>query len=538
MKEITRIHIAQISYDIEISAKKDLEQYLHTLESYGSDNEIINDIEIRMTELLEERGIKKGGVITKKDVEALKEQLGKPSEIMGEGDMALGEPVVGPGTKKLFRDTDNPVLGGVLSGIAYFFGISPVWTRILFIILALASFGTAFLVYIVLWIAVPPAKTAADKLQMRGRAVTVQSIREFNENEATKLSREGAASGRRVVTVLAGILAVFGALGAALTTIAATIGVLAKGHEGFSALPGEVVGVFIAAFILMVISGILLATLFTLGAFAAFAQKMTRRVAITMGVIVLLGLSTFVTAVGLAQYGTTRHEAAIESSMKESSIALPKDTSRVTALSLDAKGIRVTYNVTKNAPSAMVKTTSGVTGKVDATLDGTTLRIAATGFDKEDACRTIPWCYGAQEVVINGPELNEITQFDGSDLRYVVSSQEKVAVTAGTHAHFTVPSGEIGEVTAVAGENSMIRMEDASVSNVIADMAQEAELSAGVIERFTLKSPNACAESGSKAIIDINRVTSGTITLNGDATRAETRTMACANVIIDHGDER
>lgn len=538
MKEITRIHIAKISYDIEIPAKKDLEQYLHTLESYGSDSEIINDIEIRMTELLEERGIKKGGVITRNDVDALKEQLGEPSEIMGEGDMALGEQVIEPGTKKLFRDTDSPVLGGVLSGIAYFFGISPVWTRILFIILALASFGTAFLVYIVLWIAVPPAKTAADKLQMRGRPVTVRSIREFNENEATKQFREGAVSGRRVITVVAGTLAVFGALGAALTTIAATIGVLTKGREDFSAFPGEVMGVFIAAFILMVISGILLTTLFTLGAFAAFAQKLTKRVAITMGVIVVLGLSTFVTAVGLAQYGTTRHEAAIESSMKESSIMLPKDTSQAAALSLDAKGIRVTYNVTDNAPSAIVKTASGVSGKVDAALDGTTLRIVATGFDREAMCRTIPWCYGAQEVLINGPPLSEITQFDGSDLRYVVSSQEKVAITTGVRAHFTVPSGEIGEVTAVAGENSMIRIEDASISNVVADMAQEAELSAGVIERFTLKSPNACAGGDSKAIIDINRVTSGTITLNGESMRAQTQTMACANVIIDHGDEQ
>ena len=515
-----------------------MEQYLHTLESYGSDSEIINDIEIRMTELLEERGIKKGGVITKKDIDAVRKQLGEPSEIMGEGDMAIGEPAIEPGTKKLFRDTDSPVLGGVLSGIAYFFGISPVWTRLLFIIVALASFGTAFLVYIVLWIAVPPAKTAADKLQMRGRSVTVQSIREFNENEATKRSREGVASGRRVVTALAGILAVFGAAGAALTTIAATIGVLTKGREDFAALPSEVMGLFVAAFVLMVISGILLTTLFTLGAFAAFAQKLTKRVAITMGVIVVLGLGTFMTGIGLAQYGTSRHAAAIESSMKESVVTLPKDTAQATALSLDAKGIKVTYNVTDGAPSATLKTTSGASGKVSATLEGQTLRVTATGFEKEDTCRTIPWCYGAQEIVINGPQLAEVTQFDGSDLRYVVAAQEKLVVTTGVRSHFTMPSGELGEIILVAGENSMTRIQDASVASVVADMAQESELSAGVIERIALKSPNACPESGSKAIIDINRVTSGAITLNGGSMRAETHTMACANVIIDHGDER
>ena len=79
MKEITRIHIAKISYDIEIEAKKELEAYLRTLESFSGDTDIVDDVEIRITEILAERGIQKDSVIGKADIEALKAQLGEPS---------------------------------------------------------------------------------------------------------------------------------------------------------------------------------------------------------------------------------------------------------------------------------------------------------------------------------------------------------------------------------------------------------------------------------------------------------------------------
>src|SRR5690606_2089133 len=135
MKEITRIHIAKTPYDIELAAKKSLAAYMKALEAYSEDAEIIEDVELRITEILAERGIQKGGVITEADVRALKEQLGDPSEFMGEGDMAVGPETTSDGSRKLFRDTDHALLGGVLSGIAAFFKINPLWVRLLFIIL-------------------------------------------------------------------------------------------------------------------------------------------------------------------------------------------------------------------------------------------------------------------------------------------------------------------------------------------------------------------------------------------------------------------
>jgi hypothetical protein len=125
MNEITRIHIAKTAYEIEIAAKKQLEKYIKNLEAYTSDKEVLADIEIRMTELLTERGVKPGGVINSEDVESLRKQLGEPHEFAGDdGDIANGA-VREVGTRRMYRSVDDAVLGGVLSGIAAYFNFNP-----------------------------------------------------------------------------------------------------------------------------------------------------------------------------------------------------------------------------------------------------------------------------------------------------------------------------------------------------------------------------------------------------------------------------
>ncbi|MFZ1243249.1 MAG: PspC domain-containing protein, partial [Candidatus Saccharimonas sp.] len=152
MKEITRIHIAKIPYDIETGAKKELERYIKNLGLYADDPEVMVDVEVRMTELLSARGIQKDGVITREDIDAIRAQLGEPHDFANENsDITLGsetEPLVNT-PHRLYRDTDTPVLGGVLGGIARYFGIDPLWTRLGFLILCIPSMGTLFLAYMI-----------------------------------------------------------------------------------------------------------------------------------------------------------------------------------------------------------------------------------------------------------------------------------------------------------------------------------------------------------------------------------------------------
>ncbi|MFA0963014.1 PspC domain-containing protein [Roseivirga sp. BDSF3-8] len=77
--------------------------------------------------------------------------------------------------KRLYRDPDDRVLGGVSSGLAAYFGTDPILIRILFILLLVLG-GSGFLIYIVLWVIMPPAKTLTEKMQMQGEPVTLSNI--------------------------------------------------------------------------------------------------------------------------------------------------------------------------------------------------------------------------------------------------------------------------------------------------------------------------------------------------------------------------
>jgi len=77
--------------------------------------------------------------------------------------------------KKMFRDTERKVLGGVSGGLAAFFGVDIVLVRFIFV-LTTFFFGTGFLVYLVLWVVLPEARSLTDRMQMQGEPVTLSNI--------------------------------------------------------------------------------------------------------------------------------------------------------------------------------------------------------------------------------------------------------------------------------------------------------------------------------------------------------------------------
>ena len=79
-------------------------------------------------------------------------------------------------SKRLYRDTDDRVLGGVCSGISAYFGVNdPLFLRLIFA-LSLILLGFGFWLYIILWVIVPKAKTTTEKLRMRGESVNVSNL--------------------------------------------------------------------------------------------------------------------------------------------------------------------------------------------------------------------------------------------------------------------------------------------------------------------------------------------------------------------------
>jgi phage shock protein PspC (stress-responsive transcriptional regulator) len=183
-------NIAGTVFHIDEDAFRKLEQYLSDIRSFYAgqegEDDIVSGIEERIGEIFQ--GKVKGGqtIITMNDVDAVISVMGRPEAFEGEDD---AEPVnrtsskKGSGSaKRLFRDPDSRVLGGVCSGVSHYLGIhDPVWFRLAFLLTFIFA-GTGLLLYIILWIVIPNAKTPSEKLEMKGENVTVDNIsRTVNE---------------------------------------------------------------------------------------------------------------------------------------------------------------------------------------------------------------------------------------------------------------------------------------------------------------------------------------------------------------------
>ncbi len=190
MKKTISINISSTAFFIDDDAYACLREYLGKLENWflkkEGGQEIIADIEARLSELFSERINPKTGVISLNHVNAVIRVMGKPEDFIDDekegkseesanvgGSNANFEP---PRRRRLYRDIENKVLGGVCSGIAAYFNIDPVLVRVLFAVLPFLSFGAIIPVYIVLWIAIPEAITTTQRLEMRGEDINVSNI--------------------------------------------------------------------------------------------------------------------------------------------------------------------------------------------------------------------------------------------------------------------------------------------------------------------------------------------------------------------------
>ena len=188
MKKTVTVNIGGIVFHIEETAYEKLQSYLSNIKSYftlsdGRD-EIIQDIETRIAEMFSEKITNSRMVVTDADVEEVMKQLGKPSEVAGadEEQSTNENPNQERAEKKLFRDPDDKIIGGVCSGVAHYFGIQPLWLRLL-LVFTIIYFGAGLLLYIILWIVIPKANNSSEKLAMKGKPINLDTIKETIEED-------------------------------------------------------------------------------------------------------------------------------------------------------------------------------------------------------------------------------------------------------------------------------------------------------------------------------------------------------------------
>ena len=196
MNKTVSINLGGLVFHIDEDAFQKLSHYFdaikRSLSNTKGQEEIINDIEMRVGELVAEKHTSDKQVISIKQVDEIISIMGQPEDYRIDDE----EPKDTTSNfetlkrdKKLFRDKDEAVIGGVLAGLGHYFGIDKVFLRILFLVLFFVA-GTGFLAYIILWIAMPEAQTTSEKLEMRGEPVTISNIEKKVREEFGTLSEK------------------------------------------------------------------------------------------------------------------------------------------------------------------------------------------------------------------------------------------------------------------------------------------------------------------------------------------------------------
>jgi len=182
MNKTVSIHLAGTQFYIDETAYQKLSDYLDKIKRKFSDmqerQEIMADIEARIAELFLEKVKNERHVVQMEDVEEVIKIMGKPDDYVGdsEEEFTERESYSGQIPKKLYRDPDHKVLGGVSGGLAHYFNIDVVWVRLIWVLLVLAGLGSGIIVYIVLWAILPEAKSTSEKLAMKGISANIENI--------------------------------------------------------------------------------------------------------------------------------------------------------------------------------------------------------------------------------------------------------------------------------------------------------------------------------------------------------------------------
>ncbi len=195
MNKTVNINLGGMFFHIDEDAFQKLTRYFdaikRSLSNSSGQDEIIKDIEMRISELLTEKQKTDKHVVGLKDVDEVIAVMGQPEDYRID-DEENGSSIPNfstSRTKKLYRDTENGMIGGVLAGLGHYFGIDKVWLRIFLLILIL-PWGTGFLAYIILWIVMPAATTTTEKLEMTGEPVTISNIEKKVREEFENVSEK------------------------------------------------------------------------------------------------------------------------------------------------------------------------------------------------------------------------------------------------------------------------------------------------------------------------------------------------------------
>lgn len=524
MDKITRIHIARVPYEISASGQELLHRYLNdiraTLDEALAD-EVMADVETRITEILSERGIKKNEVITSKDIRAVQERLGAPEQF---GD---DETRPGPATaaaphqpRKLLRDPDGAYLGGVASGLGNYFGIDPIFVRLMFIALTFLS-GVGIVAYILFWLLVPAAKSNSEKLQMAGQPVTVATLKRYRSTIEHELSRNPNVAQKTILIATRAVLLII-KLALSLAAAALILGLLTFIAASASFSLVEPFHSLVAGYRLdyVMLSLAWLVALSCVGLLVtALAALWSRRRELKFGVLIFLPLLivSLVASTGIGVLVANHFGNQYGNGKTVKPLAVTSATSGPAPTRLDVSGpnLAITYVVSGQPLRASYQAPPGL-GRPDVTVAESAGTVTVSG---RNLTRIAPTCFGnlcrsiylPLRVTVYGPVLTAVSD-NGARLQIAgVNFGAALSVSATGNAGVTLDNDAAGSLTLTAVNGADIDAGTSSSSQAMVSADATSSIEAPVTSNLTASLPSACPTG---QILSLNNEP-GQTTVNG-----------------------
>ena len=545
MKEINRIHLAKIPYEIEIDAKDELNKYFNALKKNIEDETILDDIEIRITEILRDQGIIASGIISMQDVEQIESQLGSPEVFMDDQtesaeveDSDVENDLEGDTSvrRKLFRDKSNAVLGGVASGLSLYFDIDVVLIRVVMIALVFVTVGFMIPAYLLLWIVVPKAKSATDILHLKGQKISARALKEINQeydfariNQQNKIVLNTLRVGLIVITSLM-------AFGGLMALIVGNMAILNQFETASISVPDYRNGIMGLPHILINIAGISFVAFSAILAVMSATFNAKKSQLIALGMLVFVGISSFTGGIMMFSMNENFTRQAIDQSMKKQSVQIDSNKlANIKSLQIDYN-LAVEYVVSDEMRAEQYRYDYADNKKTypDFEFNGDKLVVKAGGHNENT---NLPYFAARYEkIVIYGPKLDMIEESATSSPRQNQYGYESVQVSYNTdqdQAKLTVKLNEdsnfeivgrqkIDNLNLELGNLSKFRAPNTSANTLKVTGLRSTEVQVWSANQIALNGPFRCADNfGNRNGFELKYSNSPSITLNDEEIKAE-----------------
>lgn len=530
MKEITRIHLAKIPYEIELDAKKNLQKYLDELRKY-SDEEIFEDVEIRITEILAESGISKNGIISEKEAQKIRAQIGEPEIFKGEdfeeetsNEKSSSDFETEKLPKKLYRDRQNQMVAGVLAGIAGYFEIDATVVRLAFVLLTFFSFGITFLIYLILAIIIPPAKNSSDILRLRGQKISANSIKEINkEYDFERFDRQDRFVGR-ILAGIGGGIALMMALGGVAALIFGNFAL----NEFFK--QPEARGFYgTALLILSNIAGLAFVAFCANLAFAGFSYKIRKSQIVSLIILAVLGVVCGSGMMISVSQFRIEYQERISRSLTTKEVKFDAEKlSQIKNLKV-GNFTNVEYVVSSERKiefSEFEALKENKFEKIRVEFNGENMKI--------DLPNSRAYPYSSEEKIrIYGPELSKIELGESARVEYEKLSQSNLEIFQRQSSTFEFDGKTIDNLKVSQDYASTIDSNDVFVKNLVAK-SRGGNVRLKSVENATFETVDCVNDSSRVVYLSLEEnAKNAKITLNGSEFNAS-RTGEC---FMLHGDE-